>query len=748
MSLQSPKIIYTHTDEAPALATQSLLPIIRAYAGAAGIEVETKDISLAGRILANFPEHLSENQKQADALAELGRLAKTPEANIIKLPNISASIPQLVAAIEELQNHGFNVPDFPEDPESDQEKEIRSRYAKVLGSAVNPVLREGNSDRRVAGPVKEYARNHPHSMGEWSADSKSHVAHMTHGDFFGSEQSHVVEKAGVVSIKHEAADGKITVLKSDLALQAKEIIDASVMSRSALREFLLKEIEDAGQQGILLSLHLKATMMKVSDPIIFGHAVNVYYEEVFQKHASVFQQLGIEARNGMGDVYNKIETLPEDQQQEIKTDIAGVYAKRPALAMVDSDKGITNLHVPSDIIIDASMPAAIRASGKMWGPDGKLHDTKAIIPDRCYAGIYQATIDFCKQNGAFDVTTMGSVSNVGLMAQKAEEYGSHDKTFEIADDGIVRVVDADGTVLMEHSVQQGDIWRMCQTKDEPIRDWIRLAVSRARATGVAAVFWLNDQRAHDANLIQKVEEYLPDHDVTGLEISVMSPVDAATHACQRAKDGLDTISVTGNVLRDYLTDLFPILELGTSAKMLSIVPLLAGGGLFETGAGGSAPKHVQQFVEEGHLRWDSLGEFLALAVSLEDLGSKTNHQGTLVLARTLDAATGKLLDNDRSPSRKVNELDNRGSHFYLALYWAQALAAQTEDVDLQRRFAPLAAKLSDAESKIVEELNDAQGAGVDIGGYYQPDAAKTALAMRPSETFNQALTLLNQASSE
>lgn len=748
MSLQSPKIIYTHTDEAPALATQSLLPIIRAYAGAAGIEVETKDISLAGRILANFPEHLSENQKQADALAELGRLAKTPEANIIKLPNISASIPQLVAAIEELQNHGFNVPDFPEDPESDQEKEIRSRYAKVLGSAVNPVLREGNSDRRVAGPVKEYARNHPHSMGEWSADSKSHVAHMTHGDFFGSEQSHVVEKAGVVSIKHEAADGKITVLKSDLALQAKEIIDASVMSRSALREFLLKEIEDAGQQGILLSLHLKATMMKVSDPIIFGHAVNVYYEEVFQKHASVFQQLGIEARNGMGDVYNKIETLPEDQQQEIKTDIAGVYAKRPALAMVDSDKGITNLHVPSDIIIDASMPAAIRASGKMWGPDGKLHDTKAIIPDRCYAGIYQATIDFCKQNGAFDVTTMGSVSNVGLMAQKAEEYGSHDKTFEIADDGIVRVVDADGTVLMEHPVQQGDIWRMCQTKDEPIRDWIRLAVSRARATGAAAVFWLNDQRAHDANLIQKVEEYLPDHDVTGLEISVMSPVDAATHACQRAKDGLDTISVTGNVLRDYLTDLFPILELGTSAKMLSIVPLLAGGGLFETGAGGSAPKHVQQFVEEGHLRWDSLGEFLALAVSLEDLGSKTNHQGTLVLARTLDEATGKLLDNDRSPSRKVNELDNRGSHFYLALYWAQALAAQTEDVDLQRRFAPLAEKLSDAEPKIVEELNDAQGAGVDIGGYYQPDAAKTALAMRPSETFNQALTLLNQASSE
>ena len=748
MSLQSPKIIYTHTDEAPALATQSLLPIIRAYAGAAGIEVETKDISLAGRILANFPEHLNENQQQADALAQLGMLAKTPEANIIKLPNISASIPQLVAAIEELQNHGFSVPDFPEEPVSDQEKEIRTRYAKILGSAVNPVLREGNSDRRVAGPVKEYARSHPHSMGDWSADSKSHVAHMQDGDFFGSEQSYVMEQAGVVSIELEAADGTKTVLKSDLSLQAKEIIDASVMSRSALREFLAKEIEDAGQQGILLSLHLKATMMKVSDPIIFGHAVNVYYEEVFDKHASVFQQLGIEARNGMGDVYNKIDTLPDEQQQAIKADIDAVYAKRPSLAMVDSDKGITNLHVPSDIIIDASMPAAIRASGKMWGPDGKLHDTKAIIPDRCYAGIYQATIDFCKQHGAFDVTTMGSVANVGLMAQKAEEYGSHDKTFEITDAGVVRVLDADGKVLMEHAVQQGDIWRMCQTKDEPIQDWIRLAVSRARATGAAAVFWLNEQRAHDANLIQKVEEYLPNHDVTGLEISIKAPVDAATHACQRAKDGLDTISVTGNVLRDYLTDLFPILELGTSAKMLSIVPLLAGGGLFETGAGGSAPKHVQQFVEEGHLRWDSLGEFLALAVSLEDLGNKTSHQGTLVLAKTLDQATGQLLDNDRSPSRKVNELDNRGSHFYLALYWAQALAAQTEDVGLQQRFTPLAKSLSDAEATIVEELNAAQGAAVDIGGYYQPDAAKAARAMRPSDTFNRAIELLNEASSE
>lgn len=748
MPLQSPKIIYTYTDEAPALATQSLLPIIRAYAGAAGIQVETKDISLAGRILANFPEHLDENQRQADALSELGMLAKTPEANIIKLPNISASIPQLVAAIEELQNHGFSVPDFPEEPESDQEKEIRSRYAKILGSAVNPVLREGNSDRRVAGPVKEYARSHPHSMGAWSVDSKSHVAHMQEGDFFGSEQSHVMEQAGVVSIELEAADGTKTVLKSDLSLQGKEIIDASVMSRSALREFLAKEMDDAGQQGILLSLHLKATMMKVSDPIIFGHAVNVYYGEVFEKYAAVFEQLGIEPRNGMGDVYSKIDALPDEQQQAIKADIDAVYAKRPPLAMVDSDKGITNLHVPSDIIIDASMPAAIRASGKMWGPDGKLHDTKAIIPDRCYAGIYQATIDFCKQHGAFDVTTMGSVSNVGLMAQKAEEYGSHDKTFEISDAGVVRVLDAGGMVLMEHAVQQGDIWRMCQTKDEPIRDWIRLAVSRARATGAAAVFWLNEKRAHDANLIQKVEEYLPCHDVTGLEISIQSPVDAATHACQRAKDGLDTISVTGNVLRDYLTDLFPILELGTSAKMLSIVPLLAGGGLFETGAGGSAPKHVQQFVEEGHLRWDSLGEFLALAVSLEDLGNKTGHQGTLVLAKTLDHATGQLLDNDRSPSRKVNELDNRGSHFYLALYWAQALAAQTEDVDLQQHFAPLAKKLSDSEATIVEELTAAQGAAVDIGGYYQPDKAKAAQAMRPSDTFNQAIMLVHDASSD
>ena len=743
MSLPAPKIIYTYTDEAPALATHSLLPIIRAYAGAAGIELESKDISLAGRILANFPENLADNQRQADALAELGVLAKTPEANIIKLPNISASIPQLTAAIEELQQHGFSVPDFPEEPETEQDRDIRSRYAKILGSAVNPVLREGNSDRRVAGPVKEYARSHPHSMGQWSADSKSHVAHMQQGDFFGSEQSCVMQQAGTVSIELESVDGEKTVLKSGLSLQAKEIIDASVMSRQALREFLASEIDDALQNGVLLSLHLKATMMKVSDPIIFGHAVQVYYGEVFEKHAAVFQQLGIEASNGMGDVYSKIQELPEDQQEKIKADIDAVHESRPPLAMVDSDKGITNLHVPSDIIIDASMPAAIRASGKMWGPDGKLHDTKAIIPDRCYAGVYQATIDFCKQHGAFDVTTMGSVSNVGLMAQKAEEYGSHDKTFEIANAGVVRVLDADGNTLMEHAVQEGDIWRMCQTKDAPIQDWIRLAVSRARATGAAAIFWLNEQRAHDANLIQKVHEYLPNHDVTGLDIEIMSPVDAATHACQRAKDGLDTISVTGNVLRDYLTDLFPILELGTSAKMLSIVPLLAGGGLFETGAGGSAPKHVQQFVEEGHLRWDSLGEFLALAVSLEDLGNKTGHQAALVLAKTLDQATSRLLDNDRSPSRKVHELDNRGSHFYLALYWAEALAEQSEDSALQQRFKPLAETLSDAEETIVQELNAAQGAQVDIGGYYQPDHSKASQAMRPSETFNQALELLN-----
>lgn len=745
MPLQSSKIIYTHTDEAPALATQSLLPIIRAFTQAAGIVIEAKDISLAGRILANFPDKLTASQRQPDALAELGALAKTPEANIIKLPNISASIPQLVAAIEELQKHGYAVPDFPEEPKTDQERETRTTYAKILGSAVNPVLREGNSDRRVAAPVKEYAQKHPHSMGEWTADSKSHVAHMSEGDFFGSEQSHVLAKPDDVRIELTGADGTTTVLKESLALQAHEIIDASVMSRSALRRFLAQQIEDAKANDVLMSLHLKATMMKVSDPIIFGHAVSVFYQDVFEKHAALFDELGIDANNGIGDVYAKIDTLPEDQQAAIKADIEAVYRERPKLAMVDSDKGVTNLHVPSDVIIDASMPAAIRTSGKMWGPNGKLHDMKAIIPDRCYAGIYQATIDFCKENGAFDVTTMGNVANVGLMAQKAEEYGSHDKTFEISTAGTVRVIDSSGNRLMEHAVEQGDIWRMCQTKDAPIQDWVRLSVSRARATGAPAVFWLNKNRAHDANLIEKVKHYLPNYDTEGLEIHIMSPVDATRHACQRAKDGQDTISVTGNVLRDYLTDLFPILELGTSAKMLSIVPLLAGGGLFETGAGGSAPKHVQQFLQEGHLRWDSLGEFLALAVSLEDLGNKTENEKTLVLAETLNEATGKLLDTDKSPSRKVNQLDNRGSHFYLALYWAQALAAQTKSPELQDRFRDIAKQLAKDESTIIDELNAAQGKPVDIGGYYQPDPEKTSKAMCPSVTFNAALHTLGTA---
>ena len=733
------KIIYTHTDEAPALATYSLLPIIRAFTSAAGIEVETRDISLAGRIIANFPDNLTDEQKQSDALSELGLLAKTPDANIIKLPNISASIPQLTATIGELQANGYDIPDFPDEPDTDQEKEIRARYAKVLGSAVNPVLREGNSDRRVARPVKEYAKKHPHSMGEWTSDSKSHVAHMRDDDFFGSERSHVMASAGTVRIEFVGSNGEVTALKDGLELQAGEIIDSSVMSCHSLRTFLANAIDDAKEQDVLLSLHMKATMMKVSDPIIFGHMVSVYYESVFSKHGETFDKLGVDPNNGIGDVYSKIVELPEDQQAEIKADIEAVYETRPRLAMVDSDRGITNFHVPSDVIIDASMPAAIRSSGKMWGPDGKLHDTKAVIPDRCYAGIYQAVIEFCKQNGAFDVTTMGNVSNVGLMAQKAEEYGSHDKTFEIESAGSVRVVDGSDNVLMEHTVQPGDIFRMCQTKDEPIRDWVRLGVSRARATGSMAIFWLSKDRAHDANLIAKVNEYLPDHDTDGLEIEIMSPVDACKLTCERCKDGKDTISVTGNVLRDYLTDLFPILELGTSAKMLSIVPLLKGGGLFETGAGGSAPKHVQQFVEEGHLRWDSLGEFLALAVSLEHLGEKTANTKASVLAEALDAATCKFLDNNKSPSRKVNELDNRGSHFYLALYWAQALAEQSTDADLKQLFEPVAASLAENETKIIDELNDAQGSPVDIGGYYQPDPAKVEAAMRPSQTFNESL---------
>ncbi|MDA1051257.1 MAG: NADP-dependent isocitrate dehydrogenase [Planctomycetota bacterium] len=738
------KIVYTKTDEAPALATQSLLPIIRAFTASSGIEFELKDISLAGRIIASFPENLSPRQQQGDALSELGELAKTPAANIIKLPNISASLPQLVAAIKELQDHGYDVPDYPEEPNSDAEKNIKARYAKVLGSAVNPVLREGNSDRRVAAPVKEYARKHPHSMGAWTADSKTLVASMTGCDFYASERSHVMEQAGDVRIELVSNDGETTVLKESFSQQAGEIIDASLMSCRALREFLAREIDDAKATGVLLSLHLKATMMKVSDPIIFGHAVEVFFKEVYERHAAKFSELGIEPNNGLGDVDTKIANLPEAERAAIQADIQAVYKDRPQLAMVDSDKGITNLHVPSDVIVDASMPAAIRTSGQMWGPDGKLHDMKAIIPDRCYAGVYQETIDFCKENGAFDVTTMGSVSNVGLMAQKAEEYGSHDKTFEISTAGTVRVVDASGKALLEHAAEQGDIWRMCQTKDAPIRDWVKLAVDRARATGSPAIFWLDKHRAHDANLIQKVNQYLPEHDTTGLDIQILSPVEATRLTCQRCKDGQDTISVTGNVLRDYLTDLFPILELGTSAKMLSIVPLLAGGGLFETGAGGSAPKHVQQFLEEGHLRWDSLGEFLALAVSIEDLGTKTSNAKALVLAETLNAATGRFLDNNKSPSRKVNELDNRGSHFYLALYWAEALASQTKDADLQSQFTPLAKQLADHEAKILDELNAAQGSPVDIGGYYHPDAEKSAAAMRPSATWNTALNSLSQ----
>ena len=745
MSSQSAVIDYTKTDEAPALATRSLLPIIRAFTRPAGVVVQTRDISLAGRILASFPGKLSDDQRRADALAELGDLAKTSAANIIKLPNISASLPQLNAAIKELREHGFDVPDFPEEPKTDAEEAVRVRYAKVLGSAVNPVLREGNSDRRVAAPVKQYAKKHPHSMGAWTPDSRTHVAHMDDGDFYSSEKSHVMDAAGDVRIEFVADDSGTTVLKESVVLEAGEVIDAAVMSCSALGRFFERAIDDAQREGVLLSLHLKATMMKVSDPIIFGHAVTVYYKDVFAKYADEFDVLGIDPRNGLGDVYTKIVELPEDRQAAIKADLDATYAIRPKLAMVDSDRGITNLHVPSDIIIDASMPAAIRSSGQMWGPDGKLHDTKAMIPDRCYAGVYQTAIDFCKENGAFDVTTMGSVANVGLMARKAEEYGSHDKTFEIPGAGTVRVVDDSGRTLLEHAVQQGDIWRMCQTKDVAIRDWVKLAVNRARATGSTAIFWLDPNRAHDANLIQKVNQYLPEHDTDSLDIQIMSPNDAARRTCERARDGKDTISVTGNVLRDYLTDLFPILELGTSAKMLSIVPLLAGGGLFETGAGGSAPKHVQQFVAEGHLRWDSLGEFLALGASLEDLGQKTGNDRVKILADTLNQAIGRILDSNKSPSRKVNELDNRGNHFYLALYWAQALASQTKDQDLQEPFRGLAKQLADNETVIIDELNAAQGRPVDLGGYYHLDDAKADRAMRPSATFNAAIDPLLEA---
>ncbi|WP_019412087.1 NADP-dependent isocitrate dehydrogenase [Pseudomonas psychrophila] len=729
------KIIYTFTDEAPALATYSLLPIIEAFTASADIDVETRDISLAGRILASFPEQLGD-KAVADHLAELGALAVTPEANIIKLPNISASVPQLQAAIKELQAQGFNIPDYPETVTTDAEKETKARYSKVMGSAVNPVLREGNSDRRAPLSVKNYARKHPHKMGAWATDSKSHVAHMSEGDFYGSEKAALIEAPSSVKIELIAQDGTTTVLKEKTTVQAGEIIDCSVMSKKALREFVAAEIEDAKKQGVLFSVHLKATMMKVSDPIMFGQIVAEFYKHALEKHADVLKEIGFNLNNGIGDLYARIQALPAEKQAEIEADIQAVYADRPALAMVNSDKGITNLHVPSDVIVDASMPAMIRDSGKMWGTDGQLHDTKALIPDRCYATIYQATIEDCKKHGAFDPTTMGSVPNVGLMAQKAEEYGSHDKTFQIKAPGVVRVTDSNGNVLMEQKVEEGDIWRMCQAKDAPIRDWVKLAVNRARASNTPAVFWLDPQRSHDALMIEKVQTYLKDHDTSGLDIRIMSPVEAMKFTLERTRAGQDTISVTGNVLRDYLTDLFPIMELGTSAKMLSIVPLMNGGGLFETGAGGSAPKHVQQLLEENFLRWDSLGEFLALAASLEHLGTTYNNPKALVLAKTLDQATGQFLDNNKSPSRKVGNIDNRGSHFYLALYWAQALAAQTEDKELQAQFAPVAKAMAENEAKIVAELNAVQGKPVDIGGYYHANADKVSTVMRPSATLN------------
>lgn len=742
MSSEKPTIIYTETDEAPALATYSLLPIVRAFAGASDIAVETRDISLAGRIIANFSDYLSPEQQRPDALALLGELAKTPAANIVKLPNISASIPQLRAAIKELQGHGYALPEYPEEPKTDAERAIQQRYDKVKGSAVNPVLREGNSDRRAPASVKQYAQKNPHSMGAWQSDSKTHVASMSGGDFYGSEASTTVAEACQVKIELFAEDGSVTELREPLALQAGELIDTAVMSKKALRSFLQEQIDDAKAQGVLLSLHLKATMMKVSDPIIFGQAVTVFFQDVFEKHAKTFAELGVDASNGLGDVHAKLAKLPADQKASIEADIKACYDQRPALAMVDSDKGITNLHVPSDVIIDASMPAAIRSSGKMWGPDGKLHDTKAIIPDRCYASVYQETINFCKQHGAFDPRTMGSVSNVGLMAQKAEEYGSHDKTFEIPAAGTVRVTDSAGTVLMEQAVEEGDIWRMCQTKDAPIENWVQLAVNRARATGLPAVFWLDEQRAHDRQLILKVQHYLASCDTNGLELPIMSPTDATRYSLERAIKGQDTISVTGNVLRDYLTDLFPILELGTSAKMLSIVPLMNGGGLFETGAGGSAPKHVQQFVEENHLRWDSLGEFLALAASFEHFAETNSHAKARVLAVTLDQATAKFLDTNKSPSRKVGELDNRGSHYFLAQYWAQALSEQDDDAQLKAQFADVAKALVDNEAKILFELNGAQGKPVDVGGYFLPNSALVTAAMRPSATLNAIIDQL------
>ena len=736
------KIIWTNVDEAPALATYSLLPIVETFTKAAGVAVETRDISLAGRIIANFPDNLTPDQKIADELAELGQLATKPEANIIKLPNVSASIPQLKTAIKELQAQGYKIPDFPEDPKTDAEKALKLRFGKVLGSAVNPVLREGNSDRRAATAVKQFAKDNPHKMGAWAPDSKSHVAHMTSGDFYGSETSTTVDQPTDIRIDFVGKDGKTNVLKEKISLKAGEVIDAAVMSRRALRAFYAEQIEDAKKKGVLLSLHLKATMMKVSDPIMFGHAVTVFFKDVFDKHAAVIKELGVNVNNGFGDLLAKIAKLPEAQRTAIEADIQACYKAAPELAMVNSDKGITNLHGPSDIIVDASMPAMIRDSGRMWGTDGKLHDTKAMIPDRCYAGLYQVVIDDCKAHGAFDPRTMGSVPNVGLMAQKAEEYGSHDKTFEMAGDGTVRVVDGDGTVLLEQPVEAGDIFRMCQVKDEPIQDWVKLAVRRARLTNTPAVFWLDAKRAHDAQLIAKVEKYLKNEDTSGLDIRIMAPVEATKFSLERIRKGQDTISVTGNVLRDYLTDLFPIMELGTSAKMLSVVPLLQGGGLFETGAGGSAPKHAEQFKQESYLRWDSLGEFLALGASLEHLAQVSGNEDVKVLAETLDEANGEILEHDRSPARKVGELDNRGSHFYLALYWAKALARRDNSSALAARFKPLAETLAAQEAKINAELLAAQGKPVDTGGYYLPDEKKTSAAMRPSKTLNDALATL------
>ena len=737
--MTSQKIIYTLTDEAPALATYSLLPIVQAFTRAAGVVVETRDISLAGRILANFPEHLTASQKIADELTELGELTLKPEANIIKLPNVSASLPQLKAAIRELQSQGYKIPSYPEDPKTDAEKDIKARYGKVLGSAVNPVLREGNSDRRAAASVKQFARKHPHRMGKWTSDSRTRVAHMSGGDFYGSERSMTVPDAITTRIEFVGKDGKVTVLKDKLSLKAGEIIDAAVMSRRALRQFYAEQIAAAKKEDVLLSLHLKATMMKISDPILFGHAVSVFFKNVFDQHGSQLKEMGVNVNNGFGDMETKVLALPEKERAALVADIADCFRSGPALAMVNSDKGITNLHVPSDVIIDASMPPMIRDGGKMWGADGKAYDTLAMIPDRCYAGVYDATVDDCKKNGALDPATMGSVPNVGLMAQQAEEYGSHDKTFEMSGDGVVRIVDSNGKVLLEQNVEQGDIFRACQTKDAPVQDWVKLAVTRARQSSTPAIFWLDKNRAHDAQIINKVERYLKDHDTSGLEIKIMEPAEACRFTLARIRQGKDTISVTGNVLRDYLTDLFPILELNTSAKMLSIVPLMNGGGLFETGAGGSAPKHVQQFQQEGYLRWDSLGEFLALCVSLEHLAQKFGNAKAQVLADTLDQANARILENNKSPARKVGEIDNRGSHFYLALYWAQALAGQSKDKDIQARFAPLAKALADNESRINAELIAAQGKPVDMGGYYHPDFNKVSKAMRPSKTLNVAL---------